>query len=192
MRCDSEGGATYSGDNPAAQNLAVANDFPQALWYAVQTRPRHEKKVTAELSGKGISHYLPIMRQIHRWSDRSKEVEVPLFPGYVFVHAALSSKTRLSVLTILGVLNFVGPRNLPTAIPEKQIESIQTLMAHRLQATPYPFLKTGQRVVIRSGALEGLEGIYLGKEGNNTLVISIDCIQQSLAFNIEGYEIQPL
>jgi transcription elongation factor/antiterminator RfaH len=170
--------------------LPLHNLFPQ--WYAVQTRPRHEKKVAAELVRKGIENYLPLLGQIHHWSDRRKKVEVPLFPGYAFVHAALSPETRISILRVWGVLNLVGSQNLGTPIPDKQIESIRMLMAQNLQAAPYPFLRSGQRVVVRSGALAGLEGIFLGTEGSKRLVISIESIQQSVVLKIEGYDIEPL
>jgi transcription elongation factor/antiterminator RfaH len=170
--------------------LPLPTSLPK--WYAVQTRPRHEKRVAAELARKGIENYVPLLSQIHRWSDRRKKVEVPLFPGYAFVHAAMSPEARISILKVWGVLNFVGSQNLGTPIPDKQIESIRMLMAQNLQATPYPFLKSGQRVVVRSGALAGLEGIFLGTEGSKRLVISIESIQQSVVLTIEGYDIQPL
>lgn len=193
MRCDSEGGATYSGTyNDVSHMLELPLPTPLPQWYAVQTRPRHEKKVAAELARKGIENYVPLLGQIHRWSDRRKKVEVPLFPGYAFVHAALSPETRIAILRVWGVLNFVGSQNLGTPIPDKQIESIRMLMAQNLQATPYPFLRSGQRVVVRSGALAGLEGIFLGTAGRKRLVISIESIQQSVALTIEGYDIQPV
>jgi len=194
VRCDSEGGATYRGtyNNEVSHTpeLPLPNPLPQ--WYAVQTRPRHEKKVAAELARKGIENYVPLLGQIHCWSDRRKKVEVPLFPGYAFVHAAMSPEARISILRVWGVLNFVGSQNLGTPIPDKQIESIRMLMAQNLQATPYPFLKSGQRVVVRSGALAGLEGIFLGTGGSKRLVISIESIQQSVVLTIEGYDVQPL
>jgi transcription antitermination factor NusG len=193
VRCDSEGGATYSGiNNEVSRMLDLTLPTPLPRWYAVQTRPRHEKKVAAELAGRGIENYVPLLGQIHRWSDRRKKVELPLFPGYAFVNAALSPETRISILRVWGVLNFVGSQNLGTPIPEKQIESIRMLMAQNLQAKPYPFLRSGQRVVVRSGALAGLEGIFLRTEGRKRLVISIESIQQSVVLTIEGYDIQPL
>jgi transcription antitermination factor NusG len=194
VRCDSEGGATYGGtyNSDVSGTLELPLNTLLSQWYAVQTRPRHEKKVAAELARKGIKNYVPLLDQIHRWSDRRKKVEVPLFPGYAFVHAALSPETRISILRVWGVLNFVGSQNLGTPIPEKQIESIRMLMDQNLQATPYPFLRSGQRVIVRSGALAGLEGIFLGTEGRKRLVISIESIQQSVVLTIEGYDIQPL
>ena len=75
----------------------------QPNWYAIQTRSRHEKKVADEIQHKGIRSFLPLVTRLHRWSDRQKEVQLPLFPGYVFVHTAPSDKARISVLQTPGV-----------------------------------------------------------------------------------------
>ena len=183
-------GGTHNNDVSHTLELPLHTRFPK--WYAVQTRPRHEKKVAAKLADKDIENFLPLLSQIHRWSDRREKVEVPLFPGYAFVRAALSPEARVSILGVWGVLNLVGSQNLGTPIPDQQIESIRMLMAHDLQATPYPFLRSGQRVVVRSGALAGMEGIFLGTERSKRLVISIESIQQSVVLSIEGYDIQPI
>jgi transcription antitermination factor NusG len=170
---------------------AVIPQLSQAQWYAVQTRPRHEKKVAAELQEKHIGFYLPLLTQIHRWSDRRKIVDVPLFPGYVFVHAQLDLHVRVSVLRIWGVLAFVGPQREALAIPDSQIEDIQNLLATKIPLTPYPFLKIGQRVRVRGGALEGLEGLLV-TNGHKRLVISVESIQRSLSVTIEGYDVEPV
>ncbi len=161
-------------------------------WYAVQTRARHEKRVATELSQKGITAYLPIVNEIHRWSDRRKTVEVPLFSNYAFVRAVLSPETRISILRATGVLNFVGPQNVPAPIPDSEIDGVRALIASHLQFAPYPFLKTGQRVVIRGGALDGVEGMFVRQDNSRRLVISVGAIQQSLAISIEGYDIEPV
>ena len=168
----------------------LAGVLNQAHWYAVQTRPRHEKKIVAELSEKGIDSYLPLLNQVHRWSDRRKLVQVPLFPGYVFVHAQLDSEVRVAVLRSWGALAFVGPQREPLPIPESEIEHIRTLLATKIPLTPYPFLKVGQHVRVRGGALDGLEGILV-TNGARRLVISVATIQRSLSITIEGYDIEP-
>lgn len=169
---------------------AIIPQLNQPQWYAVQTRPRHEKKVATELQDRHIDFYLPLLTQIHRWSDRRKIVDVPLFPGYVFVHAQLDLQIRASVLRIWGVLAFVGPQREPLAIPDSQIEDIQNLLATKIPLTPYPFLKIGQRVRVRGGALDGLEGILV-TNGQKRLVISVESIQRSLSITIEGYDVEP-
>lgn len=163
----------------------------QACWYAVRTRPRHEKKVASELEEKGIKIYLPLLPEVRRWSDRRKIIEVPLFSCYAFVYSILDLQLRLAVYGISGALGFVGPNNQGVAIPDEQIETIRTLMASSVLLTPYPLLKVGQRVRIRGGALNGVEGILVTK-GERRLVVSVDSIHISLAINLEGYDVEPV
>ncbi|PYY00554.1 MAG: antitermination protein NusG [Acidobacteria bacterium] len=164
--------------------------LPEAQWYAVQTRPRHEKKVVTELSEKHIDSYLPVLNEVHHWSDRRKVVQVPLFPGYVFVHAHLHINARLAILRTWGALGFVGPQREAIPIPESEIEDIKTLLMTKIPLSQYPFLKIGQRVRVRGGALDGLEGILI-TNGQKKLVISVASIQRSLSITIEGYDLEP-
>jgi transcription antitermination factor NusG len=171
-------------------NQAVIPGLTQARWYAIQTRPRHEKKVAVELTEKRIDSYLPLLSQIHHWSDRRKIVQVPLFPGYVFVRAQLDPKVRFAVLNIWGTLAFVGPQREGMPIPDSQVEDIRTLLSTKVYLSPYPFLKIGQRVRVRGGALDGVEGILL-TNGQKRLVISVESIHRSLSVTIEGYDVEP-
>jgi transcriptional antiterminator NusG len=161
-------------------------------WYALQTRARHEKVVAQRLQEGGLTTFLPLVTEIHSWSDRKKSVELPLFNCYVFVRLAPTSEERLRVLRIDSVLSFVGIRGQGTPIPDPQIDAVRTLIEERLPWSTHPFLKIGQRVRIRSGALNGMEGILVARNGDRTLVLSVDAIQRSLAVRIEGYDVEPL
>ena len=161
-------------------------------WYAVQTRARHERIVAHRLGERGMTTFLPTVTEVHRWSDRKKTVELPLFSCYLFVKLMPSSEARLRVLQVDSVLRFVGIRGLGTPIPEGQIDAIRTLVNEQLSCCSHPFLKTGQRVRIRGGALEGVEGILVSQNGDRTLVISVDAIQRSLAVRVEGYDVEPV
>jgi transcription antitermination factor NusG len=181
-----------SWDGVAAPLSGVGVEPAVLNWYAVQTRARHEKVVAQRLQEGGVMTFLPLVTEIHRWSDREKSVELPLFGCYVFVRLAHSSEERLRVLRIDSVLNFVGIRGQGTPIPEQQIDAVRTLIEEELPWSTHPFLKIGQRVRIRSGALNGLEGILVSRNGDRTLVLSVDAIQRSLAVRIEGYDVEPL
>ena len=159
-------------------------------WYAVQTRSRHEKKVAAELGDRGVRAFLPLLTQIHRWSDRNKQVEVPLFPGYVFVHTLAAPEARVSVLRTPGVANFVGNHGKGTPIPDKQIEDIQTILNHKVPVATHPFLSINQRVRIRGGSLDGVEGVLVGMNADLSLVVSVDLIQRAVAIRVSGYEVE--
>jgi transcription antitermination factor NusG len=176
----------------AAPVSGAAVDPAVLSWYAVHTRARHEKVVAQRLQEGGVTTFLPLVTEVRSWSDRKKSVEFPLFGCYVFVRLAPTSEQRLRVLKIDSVLNFVGIRGQGTPIPDLQIDAVRTLIEERLPWSTHPFLKIGQRVRIRSGALNGMEGVLVSRNGDRTLVLSVDAIQRSLAVRIEGYDVEPL
>lgn len=180
---------------PSSDELSLADrgaviDPPE--WFAVQTRPRHEKRVSAELLEKGVIAFLPVVSTIRRWSDRRRVVELPLFSQYVFVRIAQSLARRVSVLRTNGVTNFVGPRGIGAPIPDQEIERIQRVVAQGISISPHIFLNVGKRVRIRGGALDGLQGILTAVNGDQTLVLSVNLIQRSLAIRIAGFVIEPV
>jgi len=184
------GGEAVSG----GQSIAGACDSSEAAtprkWFVVHTRSRHEKVVAAQLRGRGIEAYLPLVEEIHRWSDRRKRVQVPLFPGYTFFHASESAETVSLIAQIESVVGIVGAGLAGTSIPDEQIEAIQRLVSHNIPCVNHPFLEVGQRVRIRGGALDGVEGILLACKAESSLVISIELIQRSLAVPIQGYDVE--
>lgn len=161
-------------------------------WYAIHTVARHEKRVSAQLQEEGIFTYLPLLNEVHRWSDRQKKVEVPLFTCYAFVRIVARVEARLQVMQTPGVLGFVGTHGQGTPIPDREIEDIRTLLAHDATCTPYPFLKVGKRVRIRGGCFDGVEGILVGKNKDRSLVVSMELIQRSLAVRIDGYDMEAI
>jgi transcription termination/antitermination protein NusG len=159
-------------------------------WYALHTRPRHEKLVVTRLQERGVDTFLPIITEVHRWSDRKKSVELPLFSCYVFAKFLANRTQRLNVLRVNGVLGLVGSGGEGSPIPQEQIAAVRTVVESALPWSAHPFLKIGQRVRIRSGALDGLEGILVSRNGSSRLVISVDAIQRSLAVQVEGYQVE--
>ncbi len=170
--------------------VQAVKEEPQ--WYALQTSPRHEKKVDLQLRQKGVTTFLPLISEVHRWSDRRKTIQAPLFPGYTFVRLTPTAGNRLQVLRTTGVLSFVGNSGSGLPIPDKQIEDIQKVLAHKAPCVLYPFLRVGQRVRICGGCLNGIEGILVARNADRSLVLSVEPILQSLAIRIEGYEIEVL
>ena len=164
----------------------------EAHWYAIQTRCRFEKKVASQLQNKGVETYLPVVKQVHRWSDRRQIIEVPLFPGYAFVRTSSLPHTRLRIITTAGVTGFVSMTGGPVPIPNKQIDDIQLLLSNEISCKAFPFLKVGQRVRVRGGCLDGLEGILISENKDHSLAISIDALQRSVALRIDGYDIEPV
>jgi transcription antitermination factor NusG len=170
----------------------VANNAALDLaWYAVQTMPRHERKAAVELQRKGLQTFLPLFTSARQWSDRVRVLEMPLFPGYVFAQMDSAPETRIAVLRCKGITSFVGVRGVGVTIPETQIAAVQSILDQKLPFSPYPFLDIGQRVRIRGGSLDGIQGILTEIKGDLSLVISVDLIHRSLAIRVAGYRIEP-
>ena len=179
-----------NGLDPALLQSAVLS-VGETRWYAVQTRPRFEKKIASQLQEKGIEVFLPLISAKHQWSDRKQLVHTPLFPSYVFVRIDALLDTRVSVLRTNGVHGFVGLRGTGTAIPDDEIYAVQTLMERRVSFAPHPFLRVGQRVRVRGGSLDGIQGILTAVNGDESLVLSVDLIERSLVMRITGFDVEP-
>ena len=164
----------------------------RARWFAVQTRPRFEKKAARELEEKGVEAFLPCHASLRQWSDRRCTVHTPLFPGYVFVNTPHELDARVAVLRTSGVMCFVGIRGVATPIPEEEIIAIKTLEREKVPFEPYPFLEIGERVRICGGSLDGIKGILTGIRGDQSLVISVDLIQKSIALRVSGYRVEAI
>jgi transcription antitermination factor NusG len=162
----------------------------ESNWYAVHTMARHEKRVAAQIEEKHVCTFLPLLGQIHRWSDRRVRVEVPMFSCYAFVRIVHTVEERLKVLRTPGVLGFVGSERQGTPIPEEQIESIRTAINEKIPCFPHAFISAGRRVRIRGGSLERVEGILVRQGGDESLVLSVELLHRSVAIRVEGYDIE--
>ena len=176
----------------AAPLHTAQNSAQDMAWYAIQTMPRHERKIAADLRRKGLHTFLPLFPSPRKWSDRVRILDIPLFPGYVFLQMSPTPETRRVVLRSNGVTSFVGVRGVGVPIPETQIAAIRSILEQKLPFTVHPFLNIGQRVRIRSGSLDGLEGILTEVKGDLSLIISVDLVHRSLAIRVAGYRIEPV
>lgn len=159
-------------------------------WYAVRVKSRCEKIVSNILKNKGFQDFLPVYQSRQRWSDRVKSVEFPLFPGYVFCR--MNAQHRLPVLTIPGVLHLVGIGKVPVPIDASEIEAIQSAVQSGLATEPWPYLEVGQRIRLQGGPLAGLEGILVGADKQNRIVVSVSLLKRSVAVTIECHWAKPL
>lgn len=160
-------------------------DTLSAHWYAAYTLPRHEKAVAGRLHKDEMEVYLPLYCAERRWNLRKVKVELPLFPGYVFVRMLITDRVR--VLAHHGVIRLVGFDGKAAALPDGEIEALQsTLATHR--AEPYPYLTAGKKIRIRSGPFTGLEGRIVRRKGKMRLVASIDLIQRSILLELDAAE----
>ena len=153
-------------------------------WFALQVRTRHESGVSNYLDNQGYESFLPLYKCRKRWSDRVKEVETPLFPGYLFCR--FDPQDRLPIMKTPGVMQIVGVNRVPVPVDEVEINAIQTLVASGIPNQPWPFLQVGEKVRIESGSLRGLEGILMDFKGTQRLVLSITLLQRSVSVEIDS------
>lgn len=159
-------------------------------WFALRVRSNYERFVQSALQGKSYEEFLPLWRKRVRWSDRFKEIDVPLFPGYVF--GKFDVNRRLPILTIPGVVNIVSTGAWPEPVDEAELDQVRRFVSSGLPVGPWPFLQVGDRVLIERGALAGLEGILVQTKTQCRVVVSVGLLQRSVAVEIDRACVRPV
>jgi transcription antitermination factor NusG len=163
-------------------------DLPR--WYAVYTSANHEKRVAEQMAQRSVEHFLPQYASVRRWKDRRKQLDLPLFPGYVFVRLAL--RDRLRVLKIPSVVRLVSFGGQPAALPDETVMRLREGLSSKLQAEPHPYLTVGRRVRILRGSLVGAEGILLRRKSGFRVVLSVELIHRSIAVEVDVADTAPI
>jgi transcription antitermination factor NusG len=166
------------------------NVDPASLWFALQVRSRYEPIVAAMLRCQGYTWFLPTYKCRRQWSDRMKESELALFPGYLF--CKFNPQHRLPILKIPGLISIVGIGKTPFPVDEVEITALRNLVNCGLPCQPWPYLKIGQRVRIKYGALSGLEGILIASKSHYRIVVSVTLLQRSVATEIDSAWVDPI
>src|SRR5271157_1632939 len=162
-------------ENPAPA-VSLNLEENDARWFAIYTGSRHEKSVARQFAEHGIESFLPLYKKVHQWTKRSRvTLELPLFPNYVF--ARISPQWRGPVLAVPGVLGIVGRGHISSAVSDTEIESLRPVL-ERNKFEPYPYLVAGERVRIRTGSMEGMDGILVRKKNELRVVLSLALIQR--------------
>jgi transcription antitermination factor NusG len=159
-------------------------------WYALQIQSKLAGLASATLCGKGYETFLPLYRSSHRWSDRVKQLDLPLFPGYLFCRFDVGR--RLPILTTPGVISVVGAGKTPISVDEEEIEAVRAILRSGLAAQPWPFLGVGSKVYIEHGPLTGVEGIVTNTDKVYRLVVSVSLLQRSVAVEIDREWARPI
>jgi transcription antitermination factor NusG len=163
---------------------------PQLNWYAIYTRPSHEKRAIEHLALRAIEYYLPSYRTTRRWKNRcSVELQLPLFPSYVFARFPWSEHVR--VLEIPSVLSIVGSGREPLPLRHAEIVSLREGLDLR-HAEPHPYLNVGERARIRSGPLAGFQGIVMRKNNGLRVILTLQEIMKSVAVEVEEHDLEPI
>jgi transcriptional antiterminator NusG len=171
-------------------DIEIAQDNIRYPWFAVRVRSNHERIAAAHLRERGYEEFSPSWKTERRWSDRTKEMDQFLFPGYVFCR--LNPSDRLPVLTAPGVVDLLGFGKIPAPVPDHEIEAIRRMVQSGLLVMPWPFLELGHRVLIERGPLAGVEGILDEVKGKCRLVVSVQLLQRSVSAEVDRNWIRPL
>lgn len=152
-------------------------------WYALYVHTRKEGFIASQLANQNIECFLPKFKSLRKWSDRMKEVELPLFPSYLFCR--FDFQNRRSVVMTPGVLQIVGNGRTAVAVPDEEISAIQTAVASGIPHQPWPYIEVGEKVRVTYGTLAGLEGILVNLKGNHRVVLSVSLLQRSVALEVD-------
>jgi len=183
-------GAVYSHTNLSGRNHPLPASPPEQYWYALYTCANHEKRVARELCLRGVKHFLPLYRSVRKWKDRRVNLDLPLFPGYLFVH--LTTSDRLRVLQVPSVVCLVGFGGQPYPLPTQEIEALRAGISSGLRIEPHPFLTVGSRVRLKQGPLEGLEGILVRKKNTHRVVLSVSLISSSASVEVDSTDVEKI
>ena len=176
--------------NPA-NPLATDYTGVGAVWTAPGAhvdRAQNLMKLAERMQRIGVESYLALYTETHQWNRRRVKVEMPLFPGYVFVRISLAE--RLRVLNAPGVAYLVNRRGEPVALADHDIEPLRDCLSQKLQVEPFAYLNAGSRVRVVAGPLSGLEGVIVRRESGARFVVSIDLIMRAIAINVEGLDLE--
>jgi transcription elongation factor/antiterminator RfaH len=159
----------------------------QPLWYAAYTASRHEKKVAEHLKQRDVECFLPLYETIRQWNNGRHRVQMPLFPGYVFVRIEMCDRMR--VLQVPGLVQLVTFQGAPAALPDGEIETLRNALATGVPAQPHRYLNVGSKVEICRGPLQGMRGVLLRQQGQFRVVISVEMIMRSVVVEVEATDV---
>ncbi|HZQ18938.1 MAG TPA: UpxY family transcription antiterminator [Terriglobales bacterium] len=173
-----------------ASNREASAPQGAAHWYALYTNARHEKVVAKQLEERRIETFLPLYRSWHRWKDRRKQVELALFPSYVFVR--IEEQQKIPVLKVPGAVQVVSFNGKIAALPEREIEALRNALENETYAEPCPYLKVGRKVRVVRGPMEGAEGVLSRKKDKCRVVISVDVLMRSVAVEVDASDLEAI
>ena len=184
--------SSFASRQPAVEEkmkgLATAQES-SANWFAAYTNSHHEKRVASHFGERQIESFLPLYSALHRWKNRCEvDLDLPLFPNYVFVH--IDPRDRVRVLEVPGVLSLVGFGRTLAQLADFEIEALRSCVGQR-KIEPHPYLVIGERVRIKTGPMTGMEGVLVRKKSNFRVVLTLEVIMQCVAVEVDGDDLEP-
>ena len=183
---------SFSSRQPALEQkmhgLAAAQES-STNWFAAYTNSHHEKRVASHFGERQIESFLPLYSVLHRWKNRCEvDLDLPLFPNYVFVH--IDPRERVRVLEVPGVLLLVGFGRTLAPLSDFEVETLRSCVGQR-KIEPHPYLVIGERVRIKAGPMAGMEGVLVRKKSNYRVVLALDVIMQCVAVEVDADDVEP-
>ncbi len=175
---------------PLEQTATFEADISPLPWFALRLRSNHERITAAHLRERGYQEFAPSCKIERRWSDRTKQIDKFLFPGYIFCR--FDPNDRLPVITAPGVVDVVGFGKTPERIPDAEVERVRRMVESGLPITPFPYVQVGQAVLIERGPLAGIEGVLVEVKGKLRLVVSVHLLQRSVSAEVDRHSIRPI
>jgi len=179
-----------SGTLSEQSSLANLAQYSEPHWYASYTCSRREKRVAEVLRERGVECFLPLYEKVHRYPRELRKVQLPLFPGYLFVHIALAD--RLCVLEAPGVVQLVSFHGHPAPLNDSEIDAMRRGLSEGVKAQPYPYIKIGHPVEIKSGPLRGLHGKVLRRNSHLRVILSVDLLFRSVVMDVDAADLSPV
>jgi transcription antitermination factor NusG len=173
----------------SANSFLLPPAYLEPRWYAAYTSANHEKRVAIQLEQRSVEHFLPLYHSVRHWKDRRVQLQLPLFPGYVFVHLAF--RDRLQVVQIPGLVHLISFAGHPAPLQVEDINALKNCLNHGERVAPHPYLQAGRRARVTSGPLQGLEGIILRRKNRTRFILSFDLIMRSVAVEIDQTTLTP-
>ncbi|HYA41393.1 MAG TPA: UpxY family transcription antiterminator [Syntrophobacteraceae bacterium] len=161
-------------------------------WYALYVQVNHEKEVTKRLEQKQVGCFLPTLETWSKRRDRRKKIQLPMFPGYVFVHVVLDSSANLTIVKTPGALSLVHNSEGPLSIPAYQVENLQNMVVSSRPLQIHPYLREGEWVHVVRGPLSGCIGILNRIDPRKgRLIVSVDIIKKSVSVELDLEDVEP-
>lgn len=159
-------------------------------WFVIQTKPRNEQKVEKQIIEKDVEVFLPLITSIRYWSDRKKKIQVPMFSGYLFVHASEDERVH-AIKNTIGAIRYLFFEKRPARLTDNEIESIRLSLKapERVKVEKSNFSK-GDMVMVTRGVFRGLKGLITEIRGNYKLTVNIFELSMSLNIVLNPYEIE--
>jgi transcriptional antiterminator NusG len=183
---------SFASRQPAVEQKThrlAATQQSSANWFAAYTNSHHEKRVASHFGERQIESFLPLYSVLHRWKNRCEvDLDLPLFPNYVFVH--IDPRERVRVLEVPGVLSLVGFGRTLAPLSDFEVESLRSCVGQR-KIEPHPYLVIGERVRIKAGPMAGMEGVLVRKKSNYRVVLALDVIMQCVAVEVDADDVEP-